>query len=236
MGIGSWATLASIFAVSITVQPASAGVILFTSQSAFDAAVAGDGLTSTSFNFNSTPSANYATASGLTTTDGVNFVGLTGTSASPYYLSLAPAYFCCNDYNNPNVTIQAPAVTSTFYDVTNGVTDITLPNGAVAFSLIAYTVQAGDYTDSGHDTLNLDVDGVIGQTTTSAGSGTGFIGFISTGPVSSVTLTGSTYEDFIDIVGGEVAIGNALAVPEPSSWVLMIAGGLFLGGKLRARR
>src|ERR1022692_1639831 len=104
MGIGSWATLASIFAVSITVQPASAGVILFTSQSAFDAAVAGDGLTSTSFNFNSTPSANYATASGLTTTDGVNFVGLTGTSASPYYLSLAPAYFCCNDYNNPNVT------------------------------------------------------------------------------------------------------------------------------------
>ena len=58
--------------------------------------------------------------------------------------------------------MQAPAITSTYYNVSNGAAAITLPNCAVAFLLTAYTVEAGDYTRSGHDTLNLDVNGSIG--------------------------------------------------------------------------
>jgi hypothetical protein len=112
-----------------------------------------------------------------------------------------------------------------------------LPNGAVAFSLTAYTVQAGDYSDSGYDTLNLNVNGNIGQTTTSAGSGTAFIGFISTASVSSVTLTGSTSEDFIDIINGELATGSAsLPATAPASVALFIGGGIAWLAVRRLRR
>jgi hypothetical protein len=210
-------------------------VTFYNNQSAYNAAVTADGLSSSSFNFNSTPSGNYSTAAGLTI-DGVNLVGVKGNGG--YSLNLTPPYFCCNDYNNPNVSLQAPAIQSSFYNISNGATDITFSNGTTAFSFTAYTVQTGDYTGSGHDTLNLNVNGSMGQTMTTAGSGTGFLGFISTGPVTSAVLTGSTNEDFIDLIGGSVASGSTPPpTPEPATWALMVTGGLLAGGRvLYARR
>lgn len=125
---------------------------------------------------------------------------------------------------------------SAYYSIPNGYTVITPAGGALAFSFDAYTVQAGDYSDSGHDTLNLTVDGITGQTQTYAGSGTGSLGFVATAPVGSFTLTGSTPEDFIDIVDGTVATG-AVSTPEPRSVTLLGLGIIAAGfaGKLRRR-
>jgi len=228
--------LASVLVLIAATQTASASELFFTNEAAYDAALTVDGLSSSSYNFNSTPAGNYDTAAGLTI-DGVNFVGPTGNGG--YRLSLTPANFCCNDYTNPNVSLQAPAVTSTYYNISDGSTDITLPTGTTAFSLTAYTVQAGDYSNSGQDTLNLDVDGTTGQTVTLPGSETGFIGVISTVPLTSAVLTGSTNEDFIDIIGGSVSNGTVVttATPEPSTWGLMfVVGGILLSRGWRHRR
>lgn len=229
---------ALIFVAAAAIQSASASEVFYTDQTAFNTAVAAEGLTASSFDFNSTPSGDYDTAAGLTI-DGVNFVGPTGSGS--YWLNLTPAYYCCDDYNNPNVSLQGPALTSVIYGITNGATDITLPSGTTAFSLTAYTVEAGDYSDSGYDTLNLAVDGSTGQTTTSAGSGTGFIGVISTDPITSAVLTGSTNEDFVDFIGGSVAIGTpaiSATTPEPSTWgLLFVVGGILSAlGWRRSRR
>ena len=222
------APLVSAFFILAGAPPTvSASAIFFTNQTLYNTALTADGLSTSSFNFNSTPVQSYATAAGLTI-DGVNFVSPEGNGS--YYLVTAPPNFCCNDYTNPNESLQASAISSSFYGIPNGSTTITLPVGTSAFSLTAFTVQAGDYTNSGHDTLNLSVNGSIGQTTTSTNSGTGFIGFISTTPVTSAVLKGSTPEDFIDIINGSVsAPASVSGVPEPSGWSLMIVAGLLVG-------
>jgi len=227
------AVTAAASALLASTLSAQATVTFYTSQSAYAAAVAADGLTTSSFNFNSTPTGSYSAASGLTI-DGVNFVGHTGNGS--YSLSVAPPYFCCNSYNNPNATLQAPPVSSMYYNISNGYTVITPSHGAQAFSFDAYTVQAGDYTNSGHDTLNLTVGGVTGQTQTSPGSGTGFLGFVATAPIGSFTLTGSTAEDFIDIVDGTIAAGAPVTTPEPSSVALLGLGVIAAGFAAGLRR
>ena len=52
-------------------------------------------------------------------------------------------------------------MSSAYYSIPNGYTVIAPTRGALAFSFDAYTVQAGDYSNSGHDTLNLTVDGTV---------------------------------------------------------------------------
>lgn len=230
------AAVASAFALLMigSASRASADVFFYTDPTSYTSAVSAAGLSLSSFNFNSTStSGNYATAAGLTI-DGVNFVGLTGT-AGYYSLGVTPPYFCCDDYNNPNATLQAPAVSSSFYNIANGSTSITLPGGAEAFSLDAYTVQAGDYDDTGHDTLNLEVAGSTGQTMTLPGSSTGFIGFISTSPISSIALTGSTPDDFIDIVDGSVGVEPGSITPTPEPGYFPAIAGLCLAGVFASR-
>lgn len=206
----------------------SASVVFYTNQSLYNSAVATAGLSNSTFNFNSTPVQSYSNAAGLTI-DGVNFVSPNGNGG--YYLGTAPSNYCCNDYTDPNESLQAAAKTSSYYNISNGYTIITLPAGATTFSLTAFTLQAGDYTNSGHDTLNLNVNGSVGQTATTAGSGTGFIGFISTAPVASLILTGTTAEDFIDIINGSVGspVSNSSA-PEPSSWAMICAAATLTAG------
>ena len=75
------AILALCFVLVVVAQPASAAVLFFTDQTAYNTALTADGLSSSSFNFNSTPSQNYSNAAGLTI-DGVNFVGVPETAAT----------------------------------------------------------------------------------------------------------------------------------------------------------
>jgi hypothetical protein len=223
------AAVAALALASVSAAPAAASVTFYTTQATYDAALALQSTTVSTFNFNAVPLTSYDTASGLTV-DGVNFVGNNGNGG--YYLNPTPAYYCCDDYNNPNETIQLPAINSSYYGVTNGYTAITFAKPTTAFSFDAYTVEAGDYGGDGADTLNLTVGGSTGQTVTLPQSTTGFLGFISTTPVTSATLTGSTDEDFIDMVDGSVAGG----IPEPAAWALLLLGFAGAGAHLRVAR
>jgi hypothetical protein len=229
-GHGVLAALACAAVFAAWASPAVSGVVFYNNNAAYQAALAVSGTKVSSFNFNSTPYDNYDTPAGYTI-DGVNFVGNTGTPGY-YWLNPTPAYYCCSDYNNPNETLQVPAISSAYYSISNGYTAITLPAGATAFSFDAYTVQAGDYSGSGNDTLNLNVSGNVGQTVTLPGSVTGFLGFISSSPVTNVSLYGSTPEDFIDLVDGTVSG----AVPEPAAWAMMLLGLGLIGAGMRVAR
>jgi len=228
--------MSKIFAIALAAGglaatgPAQASVTFYTSEAAFLAAAGSTAGNTTAFNFNSTPAQGYGTAAGVTVS-GVNFVGDTGVPGY-YSLGVTPAYYCCNDYNNPNATIQAPAIQSYFYGISNGSTAITLPKGVTAFGLDAYTVEAGNYSGAGADTLNLTVGGQTGSTVTAPQSTTGFIGFVSTSPVGSATLTGSTLEDFIDITDA----AYVSSVPEPATWAMLLLGFGGVGAAVRSRR
>ncbi len=81
----------------------------------------------------------------------------------------------------------------------------------------------------GADILDLNVDGNIGTTNTYPYSGTGFLGFISSGQASSIVLTSTFDNAFIDIVGGSVGY-SATATPEPASLMLVLLAAITLVG------
>lgn len=224
---------------TLAALPAAASTSFYTSAATWQAAADPGAANTTSFNLNGygiNPGLYPAVSNaGGLTIDGVNFVSTTGNGG--YWLGLAQPYACCNDYNNPNVSLQAAAPSSGYYGITNGVTTITLPTGTTAFAFDAFTVQAGDYSGSGHDTLTLTVAGSTGTTVTQPNAVTGFLGFVSSTPITSITVTGMTREDFIDFIDGSFVTGVTSAVPETSSWALMVLGvGLIGAGARKSRR
>ena len=216
---------------------APASVVLYTSQTAFDAATS----SVSSFGFNSlitgSGSVSYNTAAGLTL-DGFNFVGTTGTASNPYYLGAEGPSFYFNDYNRvPGASsLQGPGISSAFYDVTNGAMTITMPGaGVTAFGLVVFDVLVGDTTGAGTDTVNLYAGGSTGSVVTPAFAGTGFIGFTSTVPITSVTLTGTNPNEFPTISSVYFEEAAASSVPEPGT--LGLSGfGLLLGVVLISNR
>jgi hypothetical protein len=99
----------------------------------------------TSFGFNSATSQSYATAAGLSL-NGFQFVDTYG--AGSYWLSVDTPQSYFNDYNRVNAnSLQGPAVTSSFYHITNGQFTITMPPGGVtAFGIQVFDVLTGDTT------------------------------------------------------------------------------------------
>ena len=216
----------------------SATPIFYTSLASFTTAV---GTAPASFGFNSvisgSSSANYGTASGLTVS-GFQFVGTNGSGG--YYLGAeGPAYIGGVDYDRgTGSSIQGPAVTSVDYSISNGLLTITMPSGGVtAFGLQLWDVLAGDYSGAGTDTVNLTVNGLSGSVVTPAFTGTAFIGFTSSTPVTSVTLTGTSAEEFptISQVYYSTAASTTTA-PEPGTLALMAGAISMLVPFLRRKR
>ncbi len=212
-------------------SPAFASPAFYTDQSAFDAAAGAP----TSFGFSSIVSGSgtgdYATASGLTL-DGVTFVGTTGNGG--YYLGAEGPDYIAVDYNHglDLPSLQAPALTSNFYGITDGATTITFAgSGVTAFGLDLFDVLAGDYSGAGTDTVNLAAGGGTGSVGTPLATGDAFIGFVSSTPITSVTLTGTAGEEFPTIVGVSVVAagaavggGGTTSVPEPASLLVLAVG------------
>ena len=205
----------------------SAGPIFYTSLTSFTTAV---GTTPANFGFDSIVSGSggtnvYATASGLTL-NSFQFVGTNGSGG--YYLGAEGPDYITADYNRgTGSSIQGPALTSSFYPISSGQLTIAMPSGGVtAFGLQLWDVLAGDSSGAGTDTVNLTVNGSSGSVVTPPYTGTAFIGFTSSTPITSVTLTGTAFEEFPTISGVYFApAGGPAAVPEPSTWALALLGG-----------
>lgn len=217
----------------------SAAPIFYTTLDSFTAAV---GTTPASFGFDSIISGSsgtnvYATASGLTL-NGFQFVGTNGNGG--YYLGAEGPLYYGADYNRgTGSSIEGPALTSSsfYYDIANGQLTITMPSGGVtAFGLQLWDVLTGDTSGAGTDTVNLTVNGSSGSVVTPAFAGTAFIGFISSTPVTSVTLTGTTSEEFPVISQVYYSTGTPGSVPEPGTLALMAGAISALVVSLRHKR
>jgi hypothetical protein len=205
----------------------SAGTVFYTDLTTFTTAV---GSTPSTFGFGSvvsgSSSANFATAAGLSL-NGFQFVGTNGNGG--YYLGAAGSGFIPLDYDRgTGSSLQGPATSSVFYGISDGQLTIMMPAGGVtAFGLQLWDVLSGNYTGAGTDTVNLTANGLTGSVGTPQFSGTAFIGFTSSTPVTSVTLTGTTFDEFPTISGVYFAAAGSgtSAVPEPSTWALALLGG-----------
>jgi hypothetical protein len=167
---------------------------------------------------------------------GFQFVGTNGSGG--YYLGAEGPGFIPLDYDRGTVSsIQGPALTSSFYQISNGQLTITMPSGGVtAFGLQLWDVLTYDYSGAGTDTVDLTVNGSSGSVVTPAFAGTAFIGFISSTPVTSVTLTGTTSEEFPVISQVYYSTGTPGSVPEPGTLALMAGAISALVVSLRHKR
>lgn len=216
----------------------SAGPIFYTSLTSFTTAV---GTTPANFGFDSIVSGSggtnvYATASGLTL-NSFQFVGTNGSGG--YYLGAEGPDYITADYNRgTGPSIQGPALTSSFYPISSGQLTIAMPSGGVtAFGLQLWDVLANNYSGAGTDTVDLTVNGSSGSVVTPAFAGTAFIGFTSSTPVTSVTLTGTTSEEFPTI--SQVYYSTVIpagTVPEPGTLALMAGAISTLVVSLRHKR
>jgi hypothetical protein len=214
----------------------SAGTVFYTDLASFTTAV---GSAPSTFGFGSVESggnsAFFSTAAGLSL-NGFQFVGTNGNGG--YYLGAEGPGFLPADYNRgTGSSLQGPAATSSFYGISHGQLTITMPAGGVtAFGLQLWDVLAGNYSGAGTDTVNLTVNGSSGSVVTPPYTGTAFIGFTSSTPVTSVTLTGTTAEEFPTISRVYYSTGNSGSVPEPGTLALMAGALSALVVSLRQKR
>jgi hypothetical protein len=112
-----------------------------------------------------------------------------------------------------------------------------MPSGGVtAFGLQLWDVLAGNYLGAGTDTVDLTVNGSPGSVVTPPYTGTAFIGFTSSTPVTSVTLTGTALDEFPTISQVYYSTGNPGSVPEPGTLALMAGAISTLVVSLRHKR
>lgn len=198
-------------AAAAAVSPASATVILYTSQATFDTAAP----TATTFGFDAhgttTFEPNPISIHGLSFKDNPTAAdALNGGSASVILISAANTSTYGQDflsYQNSNVGILSEIDSAGTY--------------AIGFSYGAY-VLAGPSTV----TLSTGDSFAIAPSTSPA-----FIGFTSTAPITSVTIDSPGGYDF-DLI----SVSAIPTVPEPAMWALMLVGFGGVGAAMRTRR
>ncbi len=214
----------TVWAYLICVQPsARAGLIFYTNRAAFDAAVAGEQTITfhapspTTFAFNPTPP-------GLTLS-GVNF-NITNTLPGDG-LNVTGKNFAGNAYPEDFLVPSfSPNRTSTQLSITLP------PGGATAIGL--------DYGSFGNNPPLFTFALSTGETFTATPApfdSLGFLGFTSTSPITSLTITDPGPPGSSEVpVLGDFSFGTAAAVPEPSSLALLSIGGLALAGWRRWKK
>jgi hypothetical protein len=97
---------------------------------------------------------------------------------------------------------------------------------------VAVGLHFGSY--NGDQTVTYTVGGITGTFVAPAPDSTTFIGFVDVTPVS-VTFTNVRELDTISFTTGD-QIPAVVAVPEPASWALLVAGFGVVGAMARRRR
>jgi hypothetical protein len=227
---GAWSTFRKIFGplgksslVLFAFSLSSfCSVTFFTDQASFDAAVQAANLSASTIEFDSTPQGDYSTAAGLTV-NGVNFVGpfAGGDNLQVYPANWDAPYIV----GSGNVLVGVQEI------------DINLPQNVEAFG--TYVNSSAMFFIDGPLQDVLSVNGQSFGVTLTSADPFPFIGFLSTTPVATTTLTGPS---FVTIDHVEVASvpQPPIATPEPMSASLaLLSVGLVLPSviqKVRARR
>lgn len=201
----------ALAAVLAAAGPASATVMVYSSQADFDAAAP----TAATFGFDghgtSTFYVNSVTFNGLSFTSNVTPADtLNGGQPAVIVISAADTPTYSQDFlsfQNENVGIFSEIDSAGTY--------------ALGFSYGAY-VLAGPSTV----TLNTGDSFAIAPTTTPQ-----FIGFTSTTPITSVMIDSPAAYDF-DLI----TVSTIAGVPEPAMWALMLVGFGGVGAAMRTRR
>jgi len=88
-----------------------------------------------------------------------------------------------------------------------------------------FEVQPGDFNGVTTDTINMTLsDGFTSSVVTLPAPDLVFLGFTSNAPIASITMTGTSPEDFPDMAN--FAFGPT-AVPEPASLAMLAGAVLF---------
>lgn len=132
--------------------------------------------------------------------------------------------------------------TDTWLSSNSGFDDIILTNftgvSAIGGSFFRTDIDTGGYV-AGSITFSItDADGTISYTLANP-SRTGFLGFTSTSNISGLNIAiananGDVFPTLNDLrLGARVAA--VTAVPEPTTWAMLLSGMLMIGGLLRRR-
>jgi hypothetical protein len=206
----------ALAALIASTAPAQAAITVYTSLAAFNAATMMPGTdTYTGFSIvgvTNSPIVRTAGAYGYTGTTPNNFFGA-GTVANPW------------------LSTNTATDTMTFNTFTGGSNGV---GGNFFGSDIAGAFQAGNIT-----VVATDASGSVTQTIVGATTGS-FLGFVSTTAVTSLTVTavqpvGGNLWGTVDNLVFAKRAGVVAAIPESSTWLMMLAGFGLVGGAMRRR-
>jgi PEP-CTERM motif len=207
----------ALAALVASTAPAQAAITIYTSLAAFNAATSAQG-TDTFAGF----SIVVSTPSPITRTAGA--YGYTGTVSTT-------SFFGAGTTANPWLSTNTATDTMTFNGFTGGVQ---AAGGNFFGSTIAGTFQLGDVTITATDSSGTVTQTIVGATTSS------FLGFVSSSAITSVTVAsvqpqvGFLWPTLDNFVLAKRA-GMQGAIPEPGTWLMMLAGFGLVGGALRRR-
>lgn len=80
----------------------------------------------------------------------------------------------------------------------------------------------GEVASGGLTVTATDINGLSFSRTLTGGSLSGFVGFVSDTPLASVTVSITSPNTSV-----YASVDNIVAVPEPATWALLLAGGVF---------
>ena len=198
-------------------SPSQAAITIYTSQAAFLAAVTSPGVdTFTGFSVtSSTPSPIVRTAGSY---------GYTGTVSTT-------SFFGAGTTANPWLSTNTATDTMTFSSFTGGVRAF---GGNFFGSDITGAFASGSITLTATDASGTVTQTITGATTSS------FLGFVSTGPLLSATVTSvQPAAGFLWPTVDNLTLAGAATptpgVPEPATWAMMIVGFGLVGAAMRRR-
>lgn len=208
----------ALAALVASTAPAQAAITIYTSLAAFNAATSAQGTdTYTGFSITgSTPSPIVRTAGAY---------GYTGSVSTT-------TFFGGGTTANPFLSTNTATDTMTFNTFTGGVQ---AAGGNFFGSDVSGTFAAGNVTITATDSSGTVTQTIVGATTSS------FLGFVSTSAITGVTVTsvqpqtGFLWPSLDNFVLAKRAGGPVPIVPEPGTWLMMVAGFGLVGGAMRRR-